>query len=112
MSHKQFAGTAELERLVALKGQGATAETYQDQTGINTYRLPPSDFRDIRREIYNVVYGAGQPISRAKIAKELKVNKTPWLLEHIERLVTEGYLVKTQGQWRTGALMYFYDVGR
>ena len=112
MTQKQFSGIAELERLVALKGQGASVETYQDQPGINTYRLPPSDFRDIRREIYNVVYGAGQPISRASIAKELKVNKTPWLLAHLERLVTEGYLVKTQGQWRTGALMYFYEVQR
>lgn len=108
----QFNGTTELAQIIALKGRGADNSTYQDESSINTYRLPPSDFRDIRREIYNVVYGAGQPISRAQIAKALKVNKTPWLLAHLERLVNEGYLVKSQGQWRTGALMYFYEVAR
>lgn len=101
---------AELQqKLDLLRGQGAGHVTSHDQPGHVTYQPPPLR-RDVGREIYDAIYGAGKALSRGEIAKLLKLKKTPWLIDHIEQLAAKGYLVKTEGKWRNGFLMYYYQV--
>jgi hypothetical protein len=102
----------DLEQLARLKGEGGSPETSQDVSRIGTSHRPsPAPFRrDVRREIWDTVYAAGQPISLMDICKRLKVKKAPWMKAHVESLVRDGYLIRTQGEYKTGALMYFYEV--
>lgn len=95
----------ELEQRAA--GQGRDNDTSRNLTNVATFRPPPAP-RDVRRDIYNAVYSAGRAASRAEIAKALSVKKTPWLCQHIERLVDERYLTKVIGVAPNGASMYFY----
>ncbi|HVU11266.1 MAG TPA: winged helix-turn-helix domain-containing protein, partial [Phototrophicaceae bacterium] len=97
----------QLEQQVAAE-QGNGIDTSQDRSHIETYSPPPAP-RDVRRAIYNAVYSQGRA-NRADIAKALNVRKTPWLRDHIERLVTEGYLVKIEGVEKNGALKFLYEV--
>ena len=103
---------AELEQLASLKGEGGGHATSQDQTSHVTYHTLPSFRRDIQRDIYGAVLSAGRAVSTSEIAKLLELKKTPWLRDRIERLVQDGYLIKTEGLWRNGVTMYFYDVQR
>lgn len=86
----------QLEALATPAGQGTSLDTSRNRAGIDTFRPPPAP-RDVRRDIYNAVYSAGQSVSRADIAKTLNLKKSPWLCQHIERLVDEGYLIKFVG---------------
>lgn len=100
----------QLEALAAAAGQGTGVDTSRNRAGIDTFRPPPAP-RDVRRDIYNAVYSAGEVVSRATIAKALSLKKTPWLCQHIERLVDEGYLVKIVGAAPNGiASMFFYSI--
>lgn len=111
MTQKQFNGTEELERIVRAKEQGSGHVTLRDQPSPVKY-VPPPLRRDIRRNIYDVVFAANGAIGRGEIAKLLQLKKTPWLTAAIEGLVTDGYLVKSQDAWRNGCLMYRYEVAR
>jgi hypothetical protein len=84
-------------------------DTYRYASGINTYN-PPTLPRDVRRDIYNAVYSAGGAVSRADIAKALGVKKTPWLCQHIERLVDERFLVRSTEYARNGVIKYKYSI--
>lgn len=99
----------QLEALASTSEQERGYDTSHHPSHINTYHAPPPAPRDIRRAIYDAVYSAGRA-SRADIAKALGVRKTPWLTAHVERLVSEGYLVKLEGIAKNGAQMFFYEV--
>lgn len=99
----------ELEEIVRLKGQGTTPETSQDYVSPDTSQSL-SLRRDMRVAIYNTVAEAGQAISLLDICKRLKVKKAPWMRNHVNDLVREGFLIKRQGESKSGMLMYFYEV--
>jgi hypothetical protein len=96
---------------VQTEGEGSNPETSQDYSGTDTSQAP-SLRRDMRVAIWNTVYQAGQPISLLDICKALKVKKAPWMRQHVNDLVNDGYLVKRQGESKSGMLMYFYEVKR
>ncbi len=110
-SMQQLEALAAMERGedVPTEPPGGSSATYRHPMGSATYQPPPLP-RDVRRDIYNAVYSAGRAVGRAEIAKALGVKKTPWLCQHIERLVDERFLVKIVGYAPTGATMYFYGV--
>jgi hypothetical protein len=95
-----------------LVGQGREFDTSQYQNGAVTYHPLPSFPEHIRKRIYDVVCEAKGWVSRADIAKALKLKKTPWLHEHIEALVAEHYLVRSHIYRPNGVIMYYYEVKR
>jgi hypothetical protein len=101
---------AQLEHLA--QHAGDIHVTYRDRNAHDTSHSAPLSSPDVRTRIYGAVTRAGGAITRAQIAVALGVKKTPWLTDHIERLVTDGYLMKLSGCWRNGALMFWYDVQR
>jgi hypothetical protein len=50
------------------------------------------------------------PKSRSQIAKSLGLKKTPYITTHIESLVSSGNLIKVEGRWTNGCVMYFYQL--
>lgn len=101
---------ADLERLAI--GQGRGDETTQDHSGVNTSYHPPRTERSINRKIYDYLFSEADWRSRAEIAKALGLKKTGWLIEHIEQLVTDGYLVKEKTERTNGMNHFWYAVGR
>lgn len=79
------------------------------QNGHVTSHTAPLGTPDVRTRIYDAVIRAGGACSRADIARALGLKKTPWLLDHIERLAADGYLRRLPGAWRNGCLMYWYE---
>jgi hypothetical protein len=109
MQHKNHFTMEELEFLALVQGQGESAVTSQPATSVGTYHPPPVR-RDIRRDIYSAVYQAERAVSRLEIAYLLGLKKTPWLIAHIEQLLTEGYLIRPQERLACGMTMYWYAV--
>lgn len=98
----------DLERLV----QGGSNDTSRNQGDHDTSHQPPLAPAHIRTRIYNAVVKANGVVSRADIAKALGVKKTPWLLQSIEGLVSDGYLTRTQTIRANGVVMFWYEVKR
>lgn len=99
-----------MEDLHRLAGEGDQDMQARSQSGnVPVYQLPPAQ-RDIRREICSVVYAAGDWIDRAGIAKALKLTASEWLINHIEKLVTEGYLIKYETPYRPGMTKKWYRI--
>ncbi len=70
----------------------------------------PSFAVDVKREIYVAVANIGGWVSRDEIAKAIGRKKSSWLNSHIEQLVKDGYLTRTQVLRYNGMVMYFYMV--
>lgn len=90
--------------------ESAGNDTSRHLNGNDTYRQIPRFKADIKREIYIAVMDAGDPVTRAGIAKAVGRKKTPWLNEQIEQLVSDGLLTRSNGAWKNGCLMYVYDL--
>lgn len=101
----------QLEAIVS-EGQGGGNAPSRLQSGHAPSYNPPPRERDIRRSIWDFVYSADRWVSRAEIAKALSLKKTNWLTAHIERLVTEGYLVRETTIRANGMTMIWYAVPR
>lgn len=99
----------ELERLV---GRGSSYVSSHDRNDHVTTHQPPLVRRDVRRDIYDFVLQSGRAVTRGEIAKALKLKKTGWLHNHIEQLVTDGYLIRFNGHWHNGMIMFWYEVAR
>ena len=108
MPQKQFT-IAELEALVVSKGKGSKVPQARPLSRVVPYQ-PPALKRDIQRSIYNAVYNEGRAVSRREIAYCIGVKKTTWLDAHIERLVSDRHLIRTQMPYRPGIVIYFYTV--
>lgn len=102
---------AQLEALVAA-GQGKVERASHDGSRHVSYRPPLSVRRDIRCEIYNVVCGAGREMTRTQIAKRMDLKPATWINKHIEQLVRDGYLVRSEQPYRPGIMQYLYEVAR
>lgn len=100
---------AELEKLVGSEGGNNTS---QDHIGNDTSHSAPLAPVHIRERIYNVCKRADGAVSRADIARALKVKKTPWLIASIEGLVGDGFLTRFETIRANGVLMYWYEVVR
>jgi hypothetical protein len=100
----------EVERDSAGKivGKGSRYLQAHTQSGCVEIVELPSFYRDVRREVLDIVWTSDRPLSRAEIANRLQLKKTTWLICIIEDLTKRGYLVRLDGTWRNGALMYFY----
>lgn len=97
----------ELERLAA--GQGHDAETYQYHEGIETSQHVVWYQPTVASRIMDAVQRGGA-LNRRQIADALGVKKAPWLVEWIERLVTEGWLTRIEARTPQGAIMWIYEV--
>jgi hypothetical protein len=97
----------DLERLSV--GQG---------TGIDTSRYPEgSDTSQhlvwMQPTIYARIWDAvqqGGAMTRLEIARALGVKKSPWLVQAIERLAADDYLVKIESRTPQGVVMWMYEV--
>lgn len=100
-----------MEDLERLAGEGGRTETYQDPDRINTSQAPsPAPARrDVRSEVWNTCYAAGQALTLRQICDRLNVKKAPWMKQHVDNLVREGYLRRIQSEYITGAKMYLYE---
>lgn len=109
-----MAGQMDLRHAVRDEGGRLIGEgqhdTSRDSRGNVTSHLFPSFVVDVKREILTAVYNYGGAVTRAQIAKMTGRKKTPWLHEHIEDLVRDGYLRREQGIWKNGCLMYWYEL--
>ena len=99
-----------IETLERLLSEGGRDNTSQNHNGHDTSHVPPLAPAHIRSRIYRVVLDATEAVSRAQIAKALKIKKTPWLLQAIEGLVSDGYLTRSQSIRPNGVVMYWYKV--
>jgi hypothetical protein len=107
MANQHSFTLADLERLVE---QGGGNTTSQDSHGNDTSHRTPLAPEHIRTRIFNVVSRADGAVSRADIAKALKIKKTPWLITAIEGLVGDGFLTRFETIRANGVLMYWYEV--
>lgn len=98
---------AQLEKLVE---QGGGNDTSQHLNGHDTYHGAPLAPAHVRTRIYNFVAKSDGAVTRAEIAKALKVKKTPWLITSIEGLVGDGFLTRFETIRPNGVLMYWYRV--
>lgn len=103
--------TARILTLAELQKRGGDAPAYAPNRNMQAYSPPPSE-RDIRNKIYDHVYAANDWVGRSYIADKCKVRKTTWLNKHIEQLVIEGYLVKTETTKLNGMKQFWYGVPR
>lgn len=92
-------------------GQGPDAETYQNQDSIDTSQHLVWYQPTIYSRIMDVMDGGGQ-LTRRQIADKLGLKKTPWLVDRIDRLVTEGHLERFEARTPQGAPVYLYEVKR
>jgi len=102
---------ADLERLVETVEQGERDATAQTHCSVTTSYNPPKLERDIRRQIYDVLHKNKNWMSRADIAKALKLKKTEWLNNAIESLVRDKYIVKTETPKTNGMKHFWYGIG-
>lgn len=95
----------QLEQLAA--GQG----TRNIQECSQTRSVKTVDFRvDIRHDIYDAVIRADRALTRNEIAKAVGRKKSTWFNERIEDCVTADLLVRYEGYWKNGVLMFWYDI--
>jgi hypothetical protein len=99
-----------MDQLRTLVGQGGGNKPSQHLNDDVTLQRPMLAEKHVRERIYDFVIQSGGAVNRDEIAKGLKLKKTPWLLNHIEQLVSDGYLHRTQGYWKNGVVMYWYEV--
>lgn len=99
----------ELERLAV--GQGSDAGTYRHHEGIETSQHVVWVQPTISSRIMHVVQQGGA-LTRRQIADGLGLKKTPWLVQCIERLVSEGHLTRIEARTPQGIIMWIYEVRR
>lgn len=95
--------------LPALDGGNDTSR-YQNGNDTSHKKLPSP--RDYNREIYLFAASQSGGVTRGEIAKHLGLKKTPWLIEKIDALVSDGFLTRTNGTFRNGFLVYRYEVNQ
>lgn len=97
---------------VQVEGEGSKAVSGQPVPEVNPYQ-PPSPVpapRNIRGDIYDVVYSSGGWVTRKQIADALKLKKSDWLIRHIDQLVSENYLVCEVTPLVNGLMQKWYRV--
>jgi hypothetical protein len=85
-------------------------DTSRNRNGDDTSRKIPQYRRDYEREIYLWIATENRAVNRGEICKAMKLKKTNWLIEKIERLVADGFLIRSNGTYRNGFLVYLYQV--
>lgn len=100
----------QLERLSV--GQGDSINTSQYQDGAETSRhliwMQPT----VYARIMDAVIQADRAVTRLEIARAMGLKKTPWLVQAIERLVTDGWLTRIESRTPQGVIMWLYEVNR
>ncbi|MCK6577270.1 MAG: hypothetical protein L6Q98_04100 [Anaerolineae bacterium] len=103
---------AQLEQIAAM-GEGSGHLASCDQSGNVTFYAAPPAQRDIRREIFDVVLHktrAQEWCDRGYVRRVLGLKSTKWLHDHMDRLVSEGYLVRVETVQTNGMKHYWYAV--
>lgn len=101
-----------IEDLQRLAGEGRSTDTSRYPDGTDTSQHLLWVVPTISARIWDAVNRSGGALTRRQIADALGLKKTPWLCQCIERLVAEGYLVRTEGRSPQGFAMYWYEVKR
>lgn len=100
-----------LDQLASLRGKGTPDVTSREPTAHVSYRPPAPCSRDLKREIYDLLYQAsGGWLTRRQIADALKLKKTDHVFEKCEALVEDGHIEKGYTQYRPNVLMVWYRV--
>lgn len=100
-----------MEDLHRLAGEGTTDVTSREPEAHASYRPPPPTTRDLKREIYDLLYQAGgEWLTRRQLAEALKLKKTDHVFEKCEALVDEGRIEKGYTQYRPNVMMVWYRV--
>lgn len=95
-----------------LTGESGSHVTSQDANSHVTSRdvvLAPDPIRAI---IWKFAALSGRAVSRAEIAKALGRKKSSWINPHIEGLVRDHWLERTQSQRPNGVVMFWYTARR
>lgn len=66
----------------------------------------------IRAQIWKFVALSNGAVSRAQIAKGIGRKKAGWIDRHIENLVQEHWLTRSQSRRPNGAVMFWYTARR
>lgn len=66
----------------------------------------------IRAVIWKFAALSGRAVSRAEIAKAIGRKKSSWITPHIEGLVKDRWLERTQTQRPNGVIMFWYTARR
>lgn len=103
--------TFTMKQLEAMAGQGDGADTYQNHSDTDTSRSIVWMQPTIYSRIVDVV-SRGGAMTRRQIADALQLKKTPWLVTAIERLVSEGHLIKFNSVTKQGVIMCVYEVAK
>lgn len=82
--------------------------TFQHQTNPGTSQNVELAEMHPRQKIWYFAAQQMRPVTRGEIAKGLGYKKAPWLNDHIESLVTEGWLVKAALPHPGGLPRYVY----
>ena len=73
----------------------------------------PQDHRpkdQSRQMIVDAILAAGEPLTRTEIARVLRRTKTPHLIALIDKLVEEGYRIRSIVTFKNGVQGYQYDL--
>lgn len=111
MNKRSF--TMEQLELIVSKGEGGEHVASCDPSGNVTFYAAPPAQRDIRREIFDAVLKktqAQQWCDRGMVRRALNLKSTKWLHDHMDRLVSEGYLVRVETVQSNGMKHYWYAV--
>lgn len=90
-------------------GSHATARESTSHVKSHDAELAPVH---IRAQIWKFVALSGGAVSRAQIAKGINRKKAGWIDRHIEQLVQERWLDRTQSVRPNGAVMFWYSARR
>lgn len=90
---------------VGESGRHSTSQNlFSDDTSHDVVLAP----KHPREKIWEFVAMAGRAVSRAEISKGCGYKKAPWINAHIESLVSDGWLIRSQSMRPNGVIMYWY----
>lgn len=94
------------EELLGLVEQGSSHVTPHDQPRhITTPVFPVS----IRQQIYFTVVSAGRGVTRREVARMVNRKPAGWINRHLDALVRQGYLTRTEYTYHNGMPVYYYQ---
>jgi hypothetical protein len=95
--------------LTGESGSHATTRESHSHVASHDSELAPLH---IRAQIWKFAALAGGEVSRAQIAKGINRKKAGWIDRHIEQLVQDRWLDRTQSIRPNGAVMFWYKARR
>lgn len=93
------------EQLLGLVEQGGRdIPGYPQAQDIPTPVFPVST----REKLYHAVRDAGRGVTRSEAARLIQRKPGDWINHHLDALVRQGYLTRTEGVHYNGMPVYYY----